>query len=108
MSETFDWTAIEGSAEFRELTKGRRRFSAVAGSIGIGAGLLYIFLAGFARDFMGTEVIGSISLAFVGGVALILLTWLITFLYMRRSARVWSPMEERIRQAAATSGEARS
>ena len=110
MSQTFDWTAIEGSAEFRELTRGRRRFSAVAGAIGIGAGLLYIVLAGFARDFMGTEVIGSISLAFLGGVGLILLTWLITFLYMRRSARVWSPMEERIRQAAATSssGEARS
>ena len=105
MSETFDWTAIEGSAEFRELTKGRRRFSAVAGSIGIGAGLLYIVLAGFARDFMGTEVIGSISLAFLGGIALILLTWLITFLYMRRSARVWSPMEERIRQAATSSGQ---
>jgi len=103
MSQTFDWTAIEGSAEFRELTKGRRRFSAVAGAIGIGAGLLYIFLAGFARDFMGTEVIGSISLAFLGGIALILLTWLITFLYMRRSARVWSPMEERIRQAAGVS-----
>ena len=109
MSDAFDWTAIEGSPEFRELTKGRRRFSAVAGAIGIGAGLLYIVLAGFARDFMGTEVIGSISLAFLGGIALILLTWLITFLYMRRSARVWSPMEERIRQAAASSsGEARS
>ncbi len=105
MSDTFDWTAIEGSAEFRELTKGRRRFSAVAGAIGIGAGLVYIVLAGFARDFMGTEVIGSISLAFLGGIALILLTWLITFLYMRRSARVWSPMEERIRQAAAPSGQ---
>ena len=89
MSDTFDWTAIEGSAEFRELTKGRRRFSAVAGSIGIGAGLLYIGLAGFARDFMGTEVIGSISLAFLGGVALILLTWVITFaLHAPLGARV--------------------
>ncbi len=105
MRETFDWTAIEGSAEFRELTRGRRRFSAVAGGIGIGAGLLYIVLAGFARDFMGTEIIGSISLAFVGGVALILLTWLITFLYMRRSAREWAPMEERIRQSASSGRE---
>ena len=108
MSDAYDWSAIEASAEFRELTAGRRRFSAVAGAIGIGAGLLYIGLAGFARDFMGTEVIGSISLAFLGGIALILLTWLITFLYMRRSARVWSPMEERIRAAASSSGEARS
>jgi len=104
MSDAFDWTAIEGSPEFRELTKGRRRFSLVAGSIGIGAGLLYIVLAGFARDFMGTELLGT-SLAFLGGIALILLTWVITFVYMRRSARVWSPMEERIREAASSSGQ---
>ena len=104
MSDAFDWTAIEGSPEFRELTKGRRRFSLVAGSIGIGAGLLYIVLAGFARDFMGTEVIGSISLAFLGGIALILLTWAITFAYMRRSASEWEPLEERIRAAASQTG----
>ena len=103
MSNAFDWTAIEGSPEFRELTKGRRRFSLVAGSIGIGAGLLYIGLAGFARDFMGTEVLGT-SLAYLGGIALILLTWAITFAYMRRSAREWEPLEERIRAAAGQGG----
>ena len=103
MSDAFDWTAIEGSPEFRELTKGRRRFSLVAGSIGIGAGLLYIGLAGFARDFMGTEMLGT-SLAYLGGIALILLTWAITFAYMRRSAREWEPLEERIRAAAGQGG----
>lgn len=100
MSEGFDWTAIESSAEFRELTAGRRRFAAVAGAIGLGAGLLYIVLAGVAPDFMGTQVIGSMSLGFVGGVLLILLTWAITFAYMRRSARVWQPLENRIREGA--------
>jgi uncharacterized membrane protein (DUF485 family) len=103
-SDAFDWTAIEGSAEFRELTGGRRRFSAVAGALGVGTGVLYIALSAFARDFMGTQVIGSISLAFLGGILLILLTWAITFAYMRRSAREWEPLEERIR-AAATPGQ---
>jgi hypothetical protein len=48
------------------------------------------------------------SLGFAGGVALIVLTWAITFTYMRRSDRVWGPLEETIRaQFAGGAGERR-
>jgi uncharacterized membrane protein (DUF485 family) len=95
-----DWTAIERSEAFQELTRSRRGFSAKAGAFGIGTGLLYIVLSQVAPDLMGTQVLGDMSLGFLGGVLLILLTMAITWLYMRRSAKVWAPMEERVRREA--------
>ena len=78
------------------------------GTIGIGLGALYVVLAGVAPDLMGTQLIGSMSLGFAGGVGLIFLTWAITLTYMIRSDRVWGPLEERIRgqhsQAVSASG----
>jgi uncharacterized membrane protein (DUF485 family) len=95
-----DWSAIERSPEFRELVAGRRRFAWTAGAIGLGLGALYVVLSGVAPDLMGTEIIGSISLGFLGGVALILVTWTITWMYLRRSDRVWGPLEEAVRRKA--------
>jgi uncharacterized membrane protein (DUF485 family) len=93
-----DWAAIERSEDFRALTRGRRRFAWTAGSIGMGLGAVYIVLAGVAPDLMDTKIFGSMSLGFAGGVGLILVTWAITLLYLRRSDREWGPLEERIRE----------
>jgi uncharacterized membrane protein (DUF485 family) len=98
-----DWEAIERSPEFRELTTGRRRFAWTAGSIGVGLGALYVVLAGLSPSLMGTKLFGDMSLGFAGGVGLILVTWAITWTYMRRSNRVWGPLEERIRAQAGQS-----
>jgi uncharacterized membrane protein (DUF485 family) len=95
-----DWAAIEALPEYRELETGRRRFAWWAGGIGVGFGALYVVLAGVAPGLMGTEVLGSVSLGFLGGIALIVMTWAITLAYMRRSDRVWGPLEERVRRRA--------
>jgi uncharacterized membrane protein (DUF485 family) len=95
-----DWTAIERMPEFQELVAGRQRFAWRAGGIGIGLGALYVVLAATAHDLMGTKLAGSFSLGFAGGVALILLTWAITLAYIRRSDRVWAPLEAKIREKA--------
>ena len=92
-----DWEAIERSPEFQELVGSRKRFAWTAGTIGIGLGVLYVVLAGVAHDFMGTKLFGSMSLGFAGGVALIILTWAITYAYKIRSDNVWGPLEEKIR-----------
>jgi uncharacterized membrane protein (DUF485 family) len=94
---TIDWEAIERMEDFQTLAKGRRRFAWTWGSIGTGIGALYVVLAGVSPDLMGTKLFGDMSLGFAGGVGLILVTWAITFAYMRRSDRVWGPLEERIR-----------
>jgi uncharacterized membrane protein (DUF485 family) len=95
-----DWSAIERSPEFRELVTGRKRFTWTAGAIGVGLGALVVVLAGVAPDLMGEKVIGSMSLGFLSGVLLIVVTWVITFMYMRRSDRVWGPLEQRVRDLA--------
>jgi len=99
-----DWSAIERMPEFQELVVGRRRFAWVAGGIGIGFGVLYVVLTATSPDLMGTTLSGSFSLGFAGGVALILLTWAITLAYMRRSTRVWAPLEARVRERALVTG----
>lgn len=95
-----DWSAIERSPAFRELVESRRRFTFTAGAVGIGIGALYVVLAALAPDLMGTEVVGEMSLGFLGGVGLIVMTWVITHMYMRRSDRVWGPLEEQVRREA--------
>jgi uncharacterized membrane protein (DUF485 family) len=95
-----DWAAIERMPEFQELVTGRRRFAWVAGGIGIGLGVLYVVLVATAHDLMGTKLAGSFSLGFAGGVGLVLVTWAITFAYMRRSSRVWGPLEASVRERA--------
>ena len=93
-----DWRAIERLPEFQQLVSGRRRFAWTAGGIGMGLGVLYVVLVATAPGLMGTTLVGSFSLGFAGGVGLILLTWAITLAYMRRSARVWGPLEARVRE----------
>jgi uncharacterized membrane protein (DUF485 family) len=94
----YDWEAIERLPEFQELTTDRRRFAYRWGGSGIGLGALYVVLASTAHGLMGTRLAGSISLGFAGGVGLILVTWAITIAYMRRSDRVWAPLEAGIRE----------
>jgi uncharacterized membrane protein (DUF485 family) len=93
-----DWRAIERLPEFQELVTGRRRFAWAAGGIGMGLGALYVVLVATAPKVMGTTLVGSFSLGFAGGIGLILVTWAITLAYMRRSARVWEPLEARVRE----------
>jgi uncharacterized membrane protein (DUF485 family) len=100
-----DWVAIERLPEFQELVTGRRRFAWIAGGLGIGFGALYVVLAATAHDLMRTSLAGSFSLGFAWGVALILVTWAITFAYMRRSRAVWAPLEARVRLRALELGD---
>jgi uncharacterized membrane protein (DUF485 family) len=95
-----DWEAIERLPEFQELARGRARFAWIAGGLGIGYGALYVVLAATAHDLMRTSLGGAFSLGFAGGVSLVLVTWAITYAYMRRSRLVWGPMEVRVRELA--------
>jgi uncharacterized membrane protein (DUF485 family) len=96
-----DWEAIERSPDFRALVASRRRFVAAWGGAVIGLTVAYVVLAYLAPDALGTEVIGSITLGFVAGVGLIVMTWVVTLAYLRKSDREWTPLERRIASAAA-------
>jgi uncharacterized membrane protein (DUF485 family) len=101
-----DWQAVERSPEFRELVRRRKAFLVPITIFWAAFFLTYLLLAAFAPELMGEDVLG-VSLGFVLSVAQVLMTWLVTFLYLRRAGRVFEPLERRAAEVAARQREAR-
>ena len=97
---SIDWDAIEHSREFRALVSSRRRFVLVWGGSVVGLTALFVVLAYLTPDLLGAEVVAPITLGFVVGVGLILATWAVTWMYLRKSDREWSRLEREIRARA--------
>jgi uncharacterized membrane protein (DUF485 family) len=95
-----DWERIERSPEFRELTAKRHRFIAVASTFTLGAFAVYLALATFAIDLMGTTVLGGVPIAWLAAMSMVLMTWVVTAIYLRKADREFGPMEERVRERA--------
>ena len=94
-----DWQAVERSPEFRELVKRRKAFlvpATVAWVVVFGA---YLLLAALAPDLMGKRVLGM-TFGFVFSLVQILLTWVVTFLYLRAADRIFEPLERRAAEIA--------
>ena len=87
---SIEWEAIERSPDFRALVASRRRFVMVWGGGVTAVCAAFVVLAYLAPDLFG-EAFG-----WVVGVALIMSTWVVSFAYLRKSDREWSPMEQRI------------
>jgi uncharacterized membrane protein (DUF485 family) len=82
---TPDWSAIADSPQFRELVHRRRRF-VVAGTLFYTLYFIaYLALLGLAPDLMATPVIGSITLALLGGLSICALAPIMAALYVRRA-----------------------
>ena len=102
---TRDWQAIEASPEFQELVKARRSFLLPATIVFLVGAIGYLLLVSFAQDFMGKDI-GGIPIAFIAAVIQVLLTWAITFAYMRKADSTFEPLEQKAAKAA-TAGNAR-
>ena len=94
-----DWQAIEGSPEFQELVKERRSFLVPATIVFLVGSIGYLLLAAFVQDFMGTDI-GGIPIAFIAAVTQVLLTWIITWAYLRKADSTFEPLEKRAAEAA--------
>jgi uncharacterized membrane protein (DUF485 family) len=94
-----DWTRIERSPEFRELTARRHRFIAMASAVTFGVFLLYLGLATFAVGFMGTTVAG-VPIAWLAAMTQVLMTWAVTWTYLRKANNEFEPLERRVRDTA--------
>jgi uncharacterized membrane protein (DUF485 family) len=94
-----DWQAIEGSPEFQELVRARRSFLVPATIVFLVGSLGYLLLAAYAQDFMGKDV-GGIPVAFLLAVTQVLLTWIITWAYLRKADSTFEPLEQRAAEAA--------
>ena len=94
-----DWQAIEASPEFQELVTARRSFLVPATIVFLVGAIGYLLLVSFAQDFMGKDV-GGIPVAFLAALIQVLLTWAITFAYLRKADSTFEPLEQKASKAA--------
>ena len=87
---SIEWEAIERSPEFRALVASRRRFVMLWGGGAVAICVAYVLVAYLAPDVLGSAA------GWIAGVGLIALTWVVSFAYLRKSDREWSPMEQQI------------
>jgi uncharacterized membrane protein (DUF485 family) len=99
-TDRVDWTRIERSPEFRELTARRHRTIALLATITFVTFGVYLGLAVFATGFMGTTVLGGVPIAWFAAMSQVLLTWAVTWTYLRKADRVFAPLEQRVAERA--------
>lgn len=103
-----EFAAMQSSPEFQELRSRLRRFVFPMTALFLVWYLSYVLLGAYAHDFMATEVIGTINLGLLLGLAQFVSTFGITALYVRfankeldpRAASIRNQLEEARRESA--------
>lgn len=99
------YLAVQRSAEFAGLRRALRGFvfpMTVAFFLWYA---LYVILSAYARDLMGTKIVGNINVALVFGLLQFASTFLIAWLYSWYAARRIDPVADRIRAEIGEIGE---
>ncbi len=91
------YVATEQTDEFIGLRRALRRFVFPMTVAFLAWYLLYVLLSAFARDFMGTKIVGNINIALVFGLLQFVSTFLIAFAYSRYANNRLDPTARRIR-----------
>jgi uncharacterized membrane protein (DUF485 family) len=94
-----DWDAIAESPEFRELERSRRRFLVPATTFFCTYFVVFLCLLAYAPDTMAKHAIGSVTVALLAGVSVVLVGFVMAWLYTRRSAG-WAELSERVAASA--------
>src|SRR5215211_3959400 len=100
-----DWIAAERSTEFRELVGRRRGFVIPATVFFLAWYFGFIVLAGYAPDFMGKEfLVDGLTVGYVLALTQFVMTWVLGWMYLRRSDRVFDPLAKRAADRAIHAG----
>jgi uncharacterized membrane protein (DUF485 family) len=99
-TDLVDWTRIERSPEFRELTARRHRFIFRAAAVTFVSFGIYLGLATFATGFMGTTVLGGVPVAWLAAMSQVLVAWAVTWTYLRKADREFAPLEQAVAERA--------
>jgi uncharacterized membrane protein (DUF485 family) len=91
-----DWEAIERSPEFQELVTKRRSFVLPATIFFLAYYMAFILLAGYAPDFMGSSVYEGLTVGYVLALTQFVMVFALGIMYLRRSARDYDPLAERV------------
>ena len=102
--EEIDWIAAERSPEFRELIKKRRAFVLPATIFFLSWYFGFIILAGYAEDFMGESVYEGLTVGYVLALTQFIMVWVLGWLYLRVSDRVFDPLARKAAERAVEVG----
>jgi uncharacterized membrane protein (DUF485 family) len=98
------WDELEASSEFHELIAAKRRFLAPA----VAFFLVYYFALpisnGLAPEFMRTNVIGHINIAYLFALSEFVMAWLLAYLYIARAGKVFDRLSDAVRRSARGGG----
>ena len=94
-AQSVDWLAVERSPEFQELVHERRRWLKPMTIVFLVGSLGYLLLAAFVPGVMGWQIADGLPFAWVSAVCMVLLTWVLTFAYLRKADHDFEPLEER-------------
>jgi uncharacterized membrane protein (DUF485 family) len=95
-----DWQAAERSPEFQELVKRRRSFTFPVLAFVFVWYFGFIALAGYAPDFMGERLIDGFTVGYAIALSQFVMTWVLGWLYLRQSDRVFDPLARRAAEQA--------
>jgi uncharacterized membrane protein (DUF485 family) len=96
-TEAAKYVAVQQSDEFAGLRKRLRGFIFPT-TIGFFLWYaLYVLLSAYARDFMGTKIVGNINVALVFGLLQFVSTFVIAWYYSRFAAQKLDPTADKIR-----------
>ena len=104
-AQSVDWLAVERSSEFQELVHERRRWLRPMTIVFLVGSLGYLLLAAFVPGVMGWQVADGLPFAWIAAVSQVLLTWVLTWAYLRKADRDFEPLEERAAAVAQRSTE---
>ena len=93
--KTVDWLAVERSQEFQELVRERRRFLVPATIVFLVGAIGYLLLAAFVPSVMDWQVVDGLPFAWLAAISQVLLTWVLTWAYLRKADHDFEPLEQR-------------
>lgn len=96
-SDEQTYLAMQASPEFQELRKRYRGWVLPVTVAALVWYFLYVGLAAYASDFMGTKVFGNINIGLLLGLGQFASTFGVTALYVRHADKALDPAAERLR-----------
>jgi uncharacterized membrane protein (DUF485 family) len=90
--------AMQNSDEFADLRRRFRGFVLPLTALFLAWYFLYVLLSVFAKDFMGTRVLGNITWGLIFGLLQFVSTFAITMFYARWADREFDPRAEALAQ----------
>lgn len=84
-SQDAKWQKIEADPEFRKLVSAKKRFIIPATIFFIVYYFALPVLVGYFPDFMETNIIGKINLAYLFALSQFFMTWILAYFYVRKA-----------------------